>query len=184
LIAVLWQARNYLTELKLAFEALQQEASATAEQLSHLDRQAPGGSSGASCDKMRQLAGQLEASLAAFDASTAPLVEAVTILRERALPAAEALAQQLWQHWHRPGQEAAARLELAAAAAVRSCAYVRCAQLSAQGGPAAGEGVGSKRCSGCKAVWYCGTECFHADWRAGHSKVCKALAAERAARDG
>ena len=37
-------------------------------------------------------------------------------------------------------------------------------------------------CSGCCAVWYCGTACSHADWRAGHRRVCKALGAERRAR--
>ncbi len=36
-------------------------------------------------------------------------------------------------------------------------------------------------CSACRAVWYCGTACSHADWRAGHRRVCKALAAARAA---
>ncbi len=36
-------------------------------------------------------------------------------------------------------------------------------------------------CSACRAVWYCGTACSHADWRAGHRRVCKALATARAA---
>ncbi len=35
--------------------------------------------------------------------------------------------------------------------------------------------------SACRAVWYCGTACSHADRRAGHKHVCKALAAERQA---
>ncbi len=35
--------------------------------------------------------------------------------------------------------------------------------------------------SGCRAVWYCGTACSHADWRAGHKRVCKALGAARQA---
>ena len=35
--------------------------------------------------------------------------------------------------------------------------------------------------SACRAVWYCGTACSHADWRAGHRRVCKALGAARAA---
>ena len=34
--------------------------------------------------------------------------------------------------------------------------------------------------SACRAVWYCGTDCSHADWRAGHRRVCKALGAARA----
>ncbi len=35
--------------------------------------------------------------------------------------------------------------------------------------------------SGCRAVWYCGTACSHADWREGHRRVCKALGAARQA---
>ena len=37
-------------------------------------------------------------------------------------------------------------------------------------------------CSACRAVWYCGTACSHADWReGGHRRACKALGAARAA---
>ena len=37
-------------------------------------------------------------------------------------------------------------------------------------------------CSACRAVWYCGTACSHADWReGGHRRVCKALGAARQA---
>ena len=36
-------------------------------------------------------------------------------------------------------------------------------------------------CSGCRAVWYCGTACSHADWRAGHKRMCKPLGAARRA---
>jgi hypothetical protein len=28
-------------------------------------------------------------------------------------------------------------------------------------------------------LFYCGTSCSHADWRAGHRRVCKVLAADR-----
>ncbi|KAL4859676.1 hypothetical protein ACK3TF_000754 [Chlorella vulgaris] len=72
-------------------------------------------------------------------------------------------------------------LELAQAAATRSCAYLRCANLAGEGGPAAGQGAGSQRCSKCKVAWYCGTACSHADWRAGHRRVCRALGAARVA---
>jgi hypothetical protein len=41
-------------------------------------------------------------------------------------------------------------LELAQAAATRSCAYLRCDNLAfGKGGPAAGPGSGSRRCSRC-----------------------------------
>ena len=98
------------------------------------------------------------------------------------LPAAAAAAELLQQHWAEPEQVAAARLELARAAATRSCAYLGCANLGGEGGPDAGQRPGSQRCSACRAVWYCGTACSHADWRqGGHRKVCAALAAERQA---
>ena len=96
-------------------------------------------------------------------------------------PAAD-LARLLQQYWQLPEQQAAARLELAQAAATRSCAYLVCANLGGSGGPAAGEGEGSKKCRVCR-VSYCGEACSHADWRAGgHRKVCQALAAERQAQ--
>lgn len=93
-------------------------------------------------------------------------------------------ARLLQQYWRLPTQLAAQRLELGRAAAARSCAYLRCTNLEARGGPAAGQGAGSLRCSACRMVWYCGTACSHADWRAGHKLVCKALAAERQRQRG
>ena len=36
-------------------------------------------------------------------------------------------------------------------------------------------------CRACRAAWYCGTACSHADWRAGHKRVCKALGTARVA---
>jgi hypothetical protein len=93
-----------------------------------------------------------------------------------ALQPAGAVAAAVQQYWEMPEQQAALRLEAAQAAAARSCAYLQCDNLLGfSGGPAAGEGVGSKRCSACRAVSYCGEACSHADWRAGHRRVCKAL---------
>ena len=94
------------------------------------------------------------------------------------LPTAEPLAEALQQFWALPEQEAAARLE-AAQAAARSCALLCCSNLGLEGGPAAGEGSGSLKCAACRSVWYCGAACSHADWRAGHKRVCKLLAAAR-----
>ena len=90
------------------------------------------------------------------------------------------LAVALLEHWEQTGAPAE-KVELAQAAAARSCAYLRCANLGLEGGPAAGQGVGSLKCSACRAVHYCGTNCSHADWRAGHRRVCSALAAARQA---
>jgi hypothetical protein len=85
--------------------------------------------------------------------------------------------------WEATGQAAQQRLESAQAAATRSCAYLAYANLANEGGPAAGEGKGSLRCSSCTMAWYCSTACSHADWRSGgHRRVCKALAAARPAQ--
>ena len=56
------------------------------------------------------------------------------------------LAQLLLAWWRRPEAQPAAALEAAQAAAARSCAYLRCANLGGEGGPAAGQGAGSQRC--------------------------------------
>jgi hypothetical protein len=60
--------------------------------------------------------------------------------------AAKDLSAALLDWWRRPEAQQAATLELAQAASHRSCAYLRCANLGGEGGPAAGEGVGSMRC--------------------------------------
>ena len=76
------------------------------------------------------------------------------------------LAAAVLQYCALPEQVAATRLEVAQTVAARSCAYLRCANLEAcSGGPAAGEGAGSKKCSACRAVYYCRETCSHADWR-------------------
>ena len=128
------------------------------------------------------LIGRLEAATGALQAAVAAPPERGGPDRQGLVQPAAALATLLQQYWQLPEQQAAAQLELARAASTRSCAYLACANLGGSGGPAAGEGVGSKKCSVCR-VWYCSEACSHADWRAGgHRKVCKALAAERQAR--
>ena len=108
----------------------------------------------------------------------------LAVYRETCLPASVPLAAGLELNLRERHQEVGAQLELelelARVAATRSCAFLGCANLRASGGPDAGQGVGSLKCAACRAVWYCGTACSHADWRAGHKRVCKALAAERA----
>jgi hypothetical protein len=107
-------------------------------------------------------------------------LEVIGSLGREVLPAAVAAGTLLQQYWAQPEQVTAARLEAARAAATRSCAYLGCSSLGGEGGPDAGKRAGSLRCSACRAVWYCGTACSHADWRqGGHRKVCAALAAER-----
>jgi hypothetical protein len=94
-------------------------------------------------------------------------------LSNKVLTAVEAVAAELEPAWQLTQEVAQQRLEHARAAATRSCAYLACANLALEGGPAAGEGKGSLRCGGCKTAWYCGTACSHADWRVGgHRRVC------------
>lgn len=69
------------------------------------------------------------------------------------LPPARQLATALLAWWRRPEEQQAAALELAQAAAARSCAYLRCANLRGEGGPAAGQGVGSQRCRCAGERW-------------------------------
>ena len=60
------------------------------------------------------------------------------------LAAAATLAPLLQEHWRHRAE--ADRLAASQAAAARSCAYLRCANLGGKGGPSAGQGVGSQRC--------------------------------------
>ncbi|KAL4855288.1 hypothetical protein ACK3TF_004044 [Chlorella vulgaris] len=107
---------------------------------------------------------------------------AAKMLREEAQPAAGQLASALLLLWTGPEQRKQAALELAQASAARSCAYLSCSNVCGEGGAAAGQGVGNKRCSQCHTAYYCGTACSHADWRQGrHGRVCKALAGARQA---
>jgi hypothetical protein len=115
----------------------------------------------------------------AQDLLAAQLVGQQAAALQPALQSAAQLADLLLQCWALPAQMVESRLELAQAAATRSCAFLGCSNLSLEGGPAAGEGAGSLKCAGCRSVWYCGTTCSHADWRAGHKRVCKVLAAAR-----
>ncbi len=58
-------------------------------------------------------------------------------------------AAALMQQYHTlPAVEEERQLAVAQAAAGRSCAYLRCANLGGEGGPTAGQGAGSMRC-GC-----------------------------------
>jgi hypothetical protein len=102
-------------------------------------------------------------------------------LCERLVQPALALAELAQQAWQATGLAEAARLEVAQAAATRSCAYLACANLGAEGATEAGEGGGSKKCSGCRVAWYCSEACQYADWKVGHKRMCKALAAARMA---
>ena len=78
-----------------------------------------------------------------FSQSTQPCSVATA---QRLCAASLRLAAALLDYWQQPEQAAAGQLEAAQVAAARSCAYLRCANLGGQGGPAAGQGEGSARC--------------------------------------
>ena len=125
-----------------------------------------------------QLAGELAAAVARMPDGLQTRRQLVAC--QAALPGAARLAEALQEFWQQQEQRAADELELAQAAATRSCANLRCANLGPTGGPAARQGADSKRCSACLAVWYCCAACQRADWKAGHKRVCKELAVAQA----
>ena len=71
---------------------------------------------------------------------------AMAAVLQPALQAAAQLAPLVLKGWALLEQPAARQLEAARAAATRSCAYLCCANLGGEGGPFAGQGVGSMRC--------------------------------------
>ena len=141
---------------RFAEEAASTLARASSQQLPLLQQlqQAPRVSTGLEC---RQ------------GADSAALAEQLPQLSAR-LPAATKLANLLhdwWQPDMQPERYAEAQLALVQAAATRSCAYLRCANLGGEGGPAAGQGAGSMRCrsalkwGGRVLVWRCGAGVEH-----------------------
>lgn len=123
----------------------------------------------------RQLAEQLNALEAGFmdELCRSTNIAATNAQQaQRMLPLAAQAAGLLQQLWQLPEEVEAARLAAARAAAPRPCAHLRCPNLGV---------TASKRCSGCRSgIRYCGTACSHADWKAGHRRACKLLAAEKA----
>ena len=72
--------------------------------------------------------------------------QAVDALVWQGLPLLRSLTAALLEYWRRPEAAQAGQLELAQAAAACCCAFLSCANLECEGGPAAGEGVGAKCC--------------------------------------
>lgn len=78
------------------------------------------------------------------DHSASPAARARRL--QQLVPAAERVASVVDQYQALPGPSLAILCEVATAAAGRSCAYLRCPNVEAGGGPAAGQGTGSMRC--------------------------------------
>lgn len=116
--------------------------------------------------------GELGAAVAALQRSYDALdsgesVESLPALAAMFVPAVTAAARVaalLLSAWATPEQQAAQQLEMAQAAATRSCAYLRCANLGGEGGPFARQGADSKRCrcvAAAELVWgrFCCVPC-------------------------
>ncbi|KAL4437463.1 hypothetical protein ABPG75_004602 [Micractinium tetrahymenae] len=77
-----------------------------------------------------------------------PAGAGLAALVPRALQVAQQLGAALHAYCQQPEQQRAALAEVALAAASRSCAFLRCANVGGRGGPDAGQGEGSLRCGG------------------------------------
>jgi hypothetical protein len=109
------------------------------------------------------------------EAAALPLVESSNNPPTIVLPLlepAERVAALVEAFYQQPEQRAATALELARAAATRSCANLQCPNVGGEGREA--EGRVNQRCSACRALRYCCRECSVVDWRAGHRRVCGA----------
>ncbi|KAL4428014.1 hypothetical protein ABPG75_002103 [Micractinium tetrahymenae] len=82
-----------------------------------------------------------------------PTAQQLAEARARMVPPLRRLAEGLQALCDLPDQQEEAALQAAKAAAARSCAFLRCGNVGGGGGPAAREGEGSQRCSGCRCVW-------------------------------
>ena len=140
-------------------------------------------STGRACAEAGQqaLAQQLRliAAESMYGASGGPACNHWAVALQGQLEPAGQVAALVEAFYQQPEQRAAAALELAQAAATRSCANLRCPNVGSEGREA--EGRLNRRCSACRAVRYCCRECSVMDWRAGHKRVCGALAAAVAA---
>ncbi|EFN59810.1 hypothetical protein CHLNCDRAFT_133543 [Chlorella variabilis] len=106
-----------------------------------------------------------------------PLAGRAELYQREAMPAAIELGALLQQYWSLPEQVAAAELKLAEIAACRPCAHLRCPRLDTTSGDSR-----NKLCAGCRAVRFCSPACSKAAWKAGHKRVCGALAAKQQLR--
>lgn len=94
----------------------------------------------------RQLHQKHERALLARHTANVVNTQALDAFARRQLPLLRSLAAALLEHWRRSEAAEAGQLEVAQAAAARSCAYLGCANLGFEGGPAAGEGAGAECC--------------------------------------
>ena len=76
------------------------------------------------------------------------------------------------------GEEAAASVR--ALASARRCGNMSCVEVAG----ASDASLPLRRCSVCRVPRYCSEQCQHADWRAGHRRLCRQLATARAAGAG
>ncbi len=143
------QCRSIAESLARGWAVLCEEGRWVAEELASGGQQ-PGadGSAAGQQPTDAELAAGVQAALAEVEAARAagPGRRHIVFALRWALPGMCSLAVALENVWGRPEQQVYA----AQAAAARSCAYLRCANLGAEGGPAAGS-TGKK----CRCVQAC-----------------------------
>ena len=88
----------------------------------------------------------------------ASLADRAAQLEQLVQPAAD-LAGLMRQWLQLPATAQQEQLAMSRAAAARSCAYLRCANVAGQGGPAAGQGIDGKRCRWVEVGM--ADKCFH-----------------------
>lgn len=138
------QCRSIAESLSRGWAGLCDEGRLVAEELASASQQPAADSSAAGQQQPTdaELAAGVRAALAQVEAArqAGPGRRHIVFAVRWALPGMCSLAVALDKVWGRPEQQVFA----AQVAAARSCAYLRCANLSAEGGPAAG--AGGKKC--------------------------------------
>lgn len=135
-----------------------EEGRLVADELASTAQQAANGSAAGQQQQAADaaLAGGVRAALAQVEAArrAGPGRTHIVFALRWALPGMSSLAVALDKAWARPQEQVLA----AQATAARSCAYLRCADLGAEGGPAAGS-------SGRKCRWAGASSwCFLGGW--------------------
>jgi hypothetical protein len=146
------QVGSFLNRLCRAFALVQVEAVALAMAVMTPSGQHVGsGDAALHGEELHQLAVQLGATLDNCDEGEEAPMKLLPCPRSGRYPLRRRSPSCCGRYGNRQGIGGEGMAE---AAATHCCAYLGCAQLGARGGPGAGEGTGSKRCSRTRVAWY------------------------------
>lgn len=102
-----------------------------------------------------QAAALLQALTPAEDSSAPQPPPGALLRREIAvLPHVQEIAVALQPRLRQPTQQQELEMQAALVSARRACSYLRCPNVGAEGGMAAGEQAGSAKCSACRVSWF------------------------------